>query len=323
MAVILVFLTRVMLFDNPLAWRHYMRVVPEDTLSWLSAKQALDEIEKRELISSKLNYLIIGSSLTYTALYALPSLDPYSNRLFVYGMQVMEYAFCEKKIEAFNPSRILLYITNYDLGHIIRDDRCGYFYSFEGLKFRLLFNEKKWPFISQHWQRLMGKSLTGYFLPEYRYSFIFRQYLEWFLGRPTPTKYAGMTPEQTVRFKINMQNQDIRGLSRTSLDINLFFLDYFLRFCRKKRINVVMLEGRINPLAETPQSRELSLMAFQKLKEVADKYDHVRFVPVSELMPLEPEDFRDMLHVKEESSSVKYSQSVMNYLQKMPPFPDR
>lgn len=322
MAAIVVCLVRSLLFDNPLVWHAYMHAVPEDTLSYLTAKHKAEEIKNRELSPRKLNYLIVGSSLTKTALNAYVDIDPNSRLLFIYGMRVMELTFCERKIESFNPSRVLLYMTNYDLANVTWDEKYDLFYSFCDLKFGLHCGREKRPFISNRLKISMRKSLAGYLFWEYRYAFIFRAYLENWLGRPVPKKDSGKTPEEFLKFKIDGQKRAIGYFSKSNVEMNLFFLNEFFRFCREHHIDVIMLEGNINPLAETPKSRELGLWAMGRLKDMADQYDHVRFVPASALKRLGPEDFKDIVHVKEESSP-EYSQSVMNYLQKMPPFPDR
>lgn len=314
MAVMAVFIIRLALFDNPLAWRGYKRVVPSDSLSYLTAKRALDRFRNLELLPRRLDYLIVGSSLPLTALEAFKEMVPNSEYLHVYGMRVMEYVFCEKEVESFKPSRVLLYATIYDLGHVTGPEKYQTFYSLEDLM--------PWFFKAQS-KRLprearpelyLGKILAGCLFPEYRYSSFFREAVERFLGRPAQSLARGKTPEEVLKIRSDRQIGNVRSLSGASVDINLFFLEEFLRFCREKHIKVIILEGRINPLAETPKSRELSLVAVQKLKQMADKYNHVRFVMASELVRLEAEDFKDMIHVKPESS-VKYSQSVLTYLE--------
>lgn len=312
MAVLVVLLARVFLFDTPFAWHDYGRVAAGDSLSYLTALHRIEEIRTRELIPHKLNYLIVGSSLAERALTPYLDMAPDSRLLYIYGMRVAELAFCESKIRAFNPSRILLYMTNYDLSNIPWGEKHNSFYSFRDYKFGLYCDKKEF----------FEKSLAGYIFPEYRYACIFRAYLEDWLGRPLPKQGAGQTPEEFLKFKIEGQKRVVGFFTRNKVELNLLYLNKFLLFCRDRRINVIMLEGNINPLAETPQSRELGHWAIGRVKEMADQYEHVRFVPASELVRLEPEDFQDMIHANEEASR-KFSECVFKYLQEHPPFPKR
>lgn len=313
MAVIAVFIIRLALFDNPLAWRGYKRVFPSDNLSYLTAKRALDRFRNLELLPRRLDYLIVGSSLPLTALGAFKELIPNSEYLHVYGMRVMEYVFCEKEVESFNPSRVLLYATIYDLGHVAGPEKYQAFYSLGDLK-SWFFNaqSKRLPREARP-ELYLGKILAGCLFPEYRYSSFFREAVERFLGRPAQSMVRGKKTEEVLKIRIDRQIGNVRSLSGASVDINLFFLEEFLRFCGKKKIDVVILEGHISPLVETPPIRELHSVTMRKLSQMSLRYAHVRWVPASELVRLEDEDFSDMIHAKPEAS-VKYSQSVLAYL---------
>ena len=322
MAMIAVSLIRIMLFDNPLAWRSYMSVITEESLSYLRAKLAAERIKKLELFPAKCNYLIAGSSLTYAALEAFKNLDSSTEYIFIYGMRPMELAFCEKEIESFNPSRLILYLTIYDLGNVAWQEKYESFYAFHNEMLLLLNDKESSPYSYRDLKLYLMRGLAGRLFLEYRFSLIFREYLNKFLNRPTLPTTSGKSKEEILSFKLDHQKAVFATMSQKKVELNIRFLEKFFDFCRRKRVNVIVLEGQINPTAVTPERMELSRIAIKKLKQSVDKYDHVRFVPIAELRQLGPEDFKDMIHVKEESS-VKYSQSVMAYLQKMPPFPDR
>lgn len=320
MAVLVVLLARVFLFDTPFAWRDYKRVTPEDSLIRLTAKQTVVHIATAEMLPRRLNYLIVGSSLTFGVLRCFETFVPQTEWLFVYGMRAVEYNYCTRIIESRNPSRILLSVALYDLANVPWPEKYEFYYSFEDIIFPTLYVTNKHLKSYSNPKMLFMKSLTGWIFPELRYSFVFREYLNRFFGRPTLPLNASKKRDEYIATAIERQKGTVANLSQESLDLSLSALDHFFRFCDKKGIDVVVIEGQINPLAFTPGTHRLNGVAMKRLERLADQYEHVRFVPASELVRLEPGDFEDMIHANEEASR-KYSECVFKYLQEHPPFP--
>jgi hypothetical protein len=327
-ALIAIGIIRVLLFESPAAWNSYLNAIPPDTLSFLTARQKAAELRNRQLIPAKLDFLIVGSSAMKYALTGVKKWRPRTEFIYAYGMRAMEAAFCRREVKSFNPSLIILYLTEYELGNITWEDaKYQSFYSFADLEFPVLYARLGKVMGLDRLTGYFLRSLTGFIFPEYRYSFIFRALINKLLGRPFRARFSELPPDRVLELKIQDQLGSMKKILRSpswsaQMDINLLFLNDFLRFCRGEGIRVVLLQGRLHPRLETERTETLRLVATPRLEALAAAYANARFIPDSEFPPLVPDDFRDLMHLTEAACD-RYSRSVLEYLRKMPPFPER
>jgi hypothetical protein len=172
--------------------------------------------------------------------------------------------------------------------------------------------------------------LVAQLLPEYRYSFIFREWLrlrlEAFAQRSSApgtqtgqsagtrlvrTKWPatriadGISPERVEHFE--------RSYEKRWMGLYLGFLEDFLSFCRNRNIRVIIAEGQVNPAAWTSKVRSINDAARRTFADLAARYPHVKFIPAGEVYEFGVSDYSDLVHVTGEAAR-RYTERLGDYL---------
>ncbi|MBI4550481.1 MAG: hypothetical protein HY714_06110, partial [Candidatus Omnitrophica bacterium] len=307
-AVLTVLVLRTILFDTPLTWRLCLEYLPTDALSFLKAKIYVSLIRDRQLIPRKRPCLIIGSSAMTHAFRAFEKSNPEIRFIYSFGMKAAEAAFSERRVKVLNPSLVVVYLTEREMSSFPADEeKYQSFYGFEDLHFPLLFKRYRGEEETRCLIGYLLRSLAGWVFPEYRHAFIFRGIFHASLGRPVLKRFADLPPDQALEaIKIGQANYMVREMRspiiERNMDINLEFLEDFLRFCRREGIRVVLLQGRLNPVLDSKAMRAVRKRMVGLLAGLAGKYDHVRFVGEKDWTAFTRADFKDMIHLREQAS---------------------
>ena len=160
-------------------------------------------------------------------------------------MKTLDYVLYEEPIAAFNPERVIVYLSAFDM-------------TGSPELFSLPLAPSRPSAIWSIYSRLRAAGLTrdelapnmhafvfSQLLPEYRYSFVYRALLrQWFGAAPRPAPASQRLPEFSSYYDAQW------------LDYNFSFFRDFMEFCRARGIEVLVAEGQINPTAGDARDQE-------------------------------------------------------------------
>jgi len=288
-------IARLVLFDNPFMLQAYQHGLSAESLG-LRQWGVLDlEIRKyrRNIHEPVLANLAVGSSQVGAIFYQWDSPPP--DPVGVYslaGMKPLDMVLNADAIAAMHPARVILYLSAFDM-------------TGSPELFSLPLAPPQWRTIPAVYARLraagltwaeIGPSfqryLTSQFLPEYRYSFVYRALIrEWFGAAPRPAPAAGArVPEFSSYFDPQW------------LEYNFSFLEDFLAFCSDSGIAVLVLEGQINPSAMTPAIAALNAGVRERLLGYRARFGTFRYVPADAVYQFAADEYHDMTHVLPEAA---------------------
>jgi hypothetical protein len=152
----------------------------------------------------------------------------------------------------------------------------------------------------------IGSSAHAYlfsqFLPEVRYAFVYRAFLrQWFGGAPRPTPASQRLPEFSSYFDPQW------------LDYNFLFLREFIAFCHRAGIEVMIMEGQINPSARTDKIVELNGVVRTRIADLMREYSNVSYVPASAIYEFSTDEYHDTTHVLPDAAK-RFTTRVSSYL---------
>lgn len=314
-AVVIIVLVRMAIFDNPYIWGHHFTKLNTDDVGWRQQSALGVEYYKFFKINEPKKYLAVGSSQSY-AIYT-----PYSkehNHLIVFnlsGMTPLDMFFYRHYIVERKPEYILLFLSEFDLAKIPNLDavKIGPNQNLGLIKeLPVLLEILKLapPSIALY------EIIIGEFLPEYKFSFIFRGYLDkWTEKRQAlkiKSKLDDLSPtKQQVTDAIN---DLVHELDSKWIPFNTYFLEKFLGFCQKHDIKIVISEGQYNPLAYTERTLGLNEMARKELEQLDKKFKTVTFLPRPQTPRFMTEDYQDSVHVKPENG-IRYAQDLIKKIE--------
>lgn len=285
-----VLIARLVLFDNPWMLKLYWTTLTTENLGFRQGGVLDLEIRKyrRDIHQPKLANLAVGSSQVgaifyhWTGASPLPEMGVFS----LAGMKGLDFVLNQEAIAAFNPQRVILYLSSFDMTG-----------SPELFSLPLAPSEpwKIWPIYA----RLRAAGLTdaeispslhayvfSQLFPEYRYSFVSRAYIrQWFGAAPRPTPASQRLPEYSMYFDAQW------------LDYNFQFLRDFLAFCDAHGIDVLVVEGQINPSFMTPAIEALNGQVRDRILAMRSDFTRLRYLPASDTYQFTPAEYHDMTHV--------------------------
>jgi hypothetical protein len=286
---------RLVLFDNPFTLLAYQHALTSENLG-LRQGGVLDlEIRKyrREIHQPVLANLAVGSSQVGAIFHQWDSPPPEPVGVYsLAGMKSLDWVLNEDAIAAMHPARVILYVSAFDM-------------TGSPELFSLPLAPPQWRTIPAVYTRLraagltsadMGPSFHGYlasqFLPEFRYSFVYRALIrQWFGAAPRPAAAPGArVPEFSSYYDAQW------------LEYNFGFLEDFLMFCAAKGIDVLVLEGQINPAAMTPAIAALNATVRERLLGYRARFSTLRYVPADAVYQFTPDEYHDMTHVLPEAA---------------------
>lgn len=289
LTVVAVLFVRLLLFDNPGILRLYQLALTPENLG-LRQGGVLDlEIRKyrREIEQPKLANLAVGSSQVGAIFYHWISNPP--QPLAVYslaGMKPLDFVLNEEPIAAFNPQRVIVYLSAFDM-------------TGSPELFSLPLAPSR-PFAMWSiYSRLRAAGLTraelapsmhafvfSQLIPEYRYSFVYRALIrQWFGAAPRPAPVSERLPEFSSYYDPQW------------LDYNFSFFHDFMEFCRARGIEVLVAEGQINPNAVTPAIKELNDTVRSRLVAMRSEFANFRYIPASDVYEFSAAEYHDTTHV--------------------------
>jgi hypothetical protein len=300
---------RYITLGNTTVWRVYKKLLeyPQVTLrqNRILCSKAKTDFKKCKYLamgSSQINPLCINDTARKKGLVLLA----------VAGLQPWEYIFYQNEIKKHRPDVIIFFVSELDIAKRLDTETLGE---------RVLTNPNQWGFLIKLFTRLKQdghlniKSSHGFYanflgnpLPEYKYGFIFRSLLDKLMGFE-----AHKSPSVALDIKLNTLEY---ALGKDSIEINMEFFEDFTLFCDKENISIIIAEGQYMPLAYTKKALELNQIVTNKIRKMAEKYDHVKFIPRSKLYNFQTKDYldNDITHVKKEVGE-RYIKSIFSYLE--------
>jgi hypothetical protein len=316
LTVVGVLCIRLLLFDNPWALSRYQRALTSESLGQRQWGVLDLEIRKyqRDLHPPRLANLAVGSSQVGAIFYHWPSDSGQSMGVYsLAGMKTLDFVLNEDAIAAYNPARVVLYLSAFDM------TGSPELFSLPLAPPRPV---AMWSMVSRlrHCGLTPGEtnpSLHAYIfsqlLPEYRYSFVFRAFLkQWFSERPDggAAPAVAAPPPAPVKGRLT---EFSTYFDPQWLDYNFLFFREFLAFCHARGIEVLIVEGQINPSARTPEIDVLNETVRSRFAALAGEFSNLRYVPASAVYEFTTEEYHDMTHVLPEAAG-KYTARLSAYL---------
>jgi hypothetical protein len=297
-AVMVVVLTvRLILLQNPLAWRFYASRLDPNVIGWRQYQAVVRERDNYFAEAARVRYVAVGSSQTGMIYGGYAESHPELELFGVVAMQPLDFLLYRDYIVRYRSERVLLYLSDFDIARrppaeaIVLSPR-------QGLRlFDVWARLRRLPASSEYTVPL-AEMLVGEVFPEFKYGFVFRDLADRCLRRVAefPRRVDTRPPVIT--------EDGIRRLRATiSADYIAFNMDSlrdFLRFVTSRGIGVVIIEGEYNPLVSTEETRRVSGIVSRALDGVARQIPNVRYVRSAAIMELTKDDYSDLTHVKPE-----------------------
>ena len=97
------------------------------------------------------------------------------------------------------------------------------------------------------------------------------------------------------------------------LDYNFAFLKEFVRFCQQRGLDIVIAEGQVNPVVQSPKVDALEAIVRSRMAELELQFSNLTFVPASATFHFGPSDYVDLTHVHREAA-MKYTAQLSSLL---------
>lgn len=288
-------LMRIALLGNPWIWQFYGGVLDAEEVGW---RQASVIGLQRDLLhppDSGVRYLAVGSSQT-GRIYVEYAREHDDLELFTLaGMTPVDLVLYEEAILHRRPRTILLYLSDFDLARkppgnaLVTAPR-------QGLRLFGMWATLHTLPMGSEYDGTMAEMLLGEAFPEAKYNFVFRGIADRALER-VARRFGRSDPEPepvSMDQRLEWLRESFDG---RYVELNLHFLREFLTHMDARGIETVIVEGRYNPLADTPTTRELSGQARERLVALAEDFATVRYLPSDELVQLDENSFADLTHV--------------------------
>jgi len=301
-----VLVIRLVLFDNPRILYFYLQAIDNAHLGMRQGGMLIEEARKyrHDIHQAPLANLAVGSSqvgaiFNYWGADAPEPLAVYS----LAGMKALDFVLNAERIAAYNPRRILLYLSAFDMTGSpelfslpLAPPRATQIWSvYSRLRASGLTEEEISPNLHAY--------IVSQLLPEYRYGFIYRALLrQWFGGAPRP-----VAPSQQRLPEIS------NYFDPQWLEYNFLFFHDFMDFCRARGIEVLIVEGQINPSARTPKIDALNDTVRTRLLSYLPEYPKIRYVPAADVYEFVADEYHDTTHVLPDAAR-KYTARLAAYL---------
>jgi len=319
LTVVSILVIRLMLLENPVAWRCYERHLTHKDVGTRQRNAIHEERKRYYLRKAEVRYLAVGSSQTGAIYRHYRAVDPRLEILTLAAMNPFDLVQYRRHCASYAPVTILLYLSEFDIARppaFNGSTTCPR----QGLTgtpayARLL--------VLPRWEgagRFIGEGLAGEIFPEYKYGFIFRGLFEKFAFRlklpgslqetvkadTARTWEGGIDNGTAVRPRHRAKEDQIQRLihnrwSEKGVVFNVFYLDMFLRFCSERGLAVAIVEGQYHPRGVTQDNRRLAALVKRELKHLAEKHKRVEYLDRSGIMEFTESDFTDGYHVNKEA----------------------
>ena len=312
-AALLIFLLRGLLFGQYFSWGFYKDHLTVDDIGWRQQSAVTAEYYKFFKPTRK-KYMAVGSSQTYAVYFDYSQKHNHLTVFSLAGMAPLDLYLYRIYILARDPEYILLYLSEFDLAKAPRLDASKSAPP-QGLSLwqivPTLFEASK----SAHSETEFKEMIVGEFLPEYKYSFIFKGFIEKWMKKNEALRvkslYEQLSPDAQ---ELQKNARDMAGdIDERWIPYNTYFLAKFLAYCREHSLKVVILEGQYNPVAFNEKSAYLNRLTRKALEDLAQESAAV-FVPRSNLPQFTQDDYNDVMHVKP-AAGYRFVESLVNNLE--------
>lgn len=291
---IIILLIRILLFQNPLAWYVYNQTLDPEVIGWRQSSVLYDQFTQYK-DHDDVKYLAVGSSQT-GALYRF-SEDSLSNFAVksLAGLGPVDFYMYRHEIQNYHPQKILLYLSDFDMGRSpsLQSVKLS---PDQGVYFPASYMALENHFSGKQFTRTMKEMLVGELFPEYKYSYVFKGYIHQLFNKNQafPSAAARMSEEERKQYQFKQLRTAIK---KENIDINMYYLNKFITFFKKRGVTVTILEGQYNPDAYSDKNLAVKRAVREEFKNLDQKYSNVNFLPKSKLVWFESKDFTDAYHV--------------------------
>jgi hypothetical protein len=301
-ALLLVLAIRMALFGQYFSWEFYKDRLNIDEVGWRQQSALYVEYYKFFKYARPVKYLAVGSSQTYV-IYMSYSKKHRDLRVFnLAGMAPLDLYLYRRYISARNPGHILLYLSEFDMAKAPRLDaaKIG---PYQGPSFW-----KIWPVLSDiakqtRSQTDLKEMIAGEFLPEYKYSFIFKGFTDKWMNKNKALDIRPLAEElspNALQMVVNAR-QMVEDMDERWIKYNSYFLAEFLKYCKDRALEVIIVEGQYNPMAWNEKSILLNKSTLKELERLDREFDNVVFIPRADIMDFNRDDYNDVMHVNPEA----------------------
>jgi hypothetical protein len=342
---------RLVLFDNPIILKYYQGHLSPEAVG-VRQWGVLDlEIGKysRAFHQPRLANMAVGSSQVGAIFSHWVSDRPQPLKVYsLAGMKTLDLVLYEDAIAAYNPARVILYLSAFDLAAApelyslpLAPSRPSEIVSLP-LRLGALGVDLGENSAAIH------SFIASQLFPEYRFSFIFKGFLKElvrdrsadrpvavqpieapavvpavFFDRPgVPVAIRTLHVTHTLT-AVSSPTEAAVSPARISefvgyylpewLDYNYAFLRDFVTFCRSRGIQVVIAEGQINPIVNSPKVNALNQAVNRRFAELDGEFSNVTFIPAAEIYQFVSSEYSDLTHV-ERPAAMAYTRRLSAYL---------
>lgn len=312
--VLVVLMLRMLLFSNPIAWAAYERILSLGDLGYRN--YAIVKLKKSSYLKKRrAKYLAVGTSQPQ-AVFASYSKNDKSNMLGLFslpGLSPMEYVLYAKYIMALKPEVIILYLSEFDLGHETNLMQLEYSAA-EGFDAFRVYSLLKQGMKGSSFQREYVSLVAGSLFPEYKFSFVFKSLLNKITDKNIALKKQDVSKVSDAEY-LYRHLKNLKALNDRYVDFHLIFLNEFIKICNDNGVTVVVVEGQYNPLAYTESNKKLNVYVRDKMIDMLEAHENTKYIFRSDIKELSISDFRDGYHVKSDIGR-EYTKKLLGFLEK-------
>lgn len=324
--IVALLLFRLVFFWNPVAWKIYDRTLHIEEIGYRHFAEIDWMIDRftRPAPGTSVEptpLLAVGSSQT-AALYQRWR---YSNADFdhpieyfgLVGMVPIDYWLWRDQIRVRRPEVMLLYLSEFDLCRQPRIEDMTSEPPLWGMGWRLWRLLETYPEVQQPTRRVVTKLVSDLF-PEYRFGYLAEGYLakcsrrrQWLADPASRVTELSDSDWQPIHIE---RLTDGETLQERWMPVNLALIDDFLAEFDATGTEIYIVEGGYHPEAlERPANQAMHRKANEALGVMANKYQHVTFVPIDELITFVRPDFREGYHVNDVASR-RFVAAILDYV---------
>ncbi|MFN1835202.1 hypothetical protein AB2B38_008070 [Balneola sp. MJW-20] len=308
-----VMIMRVILFENPLAWYIYNHTLDPEVVGWRQSSVLYDNFNQFKS-NQEVEFLAVGSSQT-GAIYDV-SVDSVASKLQVKSLAglgpVDLYMYRENIVES-NPENVLLFLSEFDMGRYPSLEAIKLSPNL-GLKFPEIFMRIREDFPGDETNNILKEMFFGEIFPEYKYSYIFKGYLDQFTGKQVVMPNLESQVDDDNYFE-NQLSQLKVAVQEENLEINFRYLNDFISYLSDHDINVLVIEGQYHPFGYSNKNLALQEKVRSQLTDLQAQYSNLTYVPKTETIIFTIDDYDDAYHVNKQAAA-KFTRSVINSLDK-------
>ena len=295
--LLIIILMRLILFHNIISWTLYYQ-----SLSWKDVgfrqRAMLQHEIKRFLIKPKKasKFLAVGTSQTGAVYGDYSKENSNFTKIEMPGMGPLDMYLYREYILSYNPDYILLYLSEFDMARV-PDLNLAKISPNQDVHLLEIFNELHAISKKYNSETAFKELIIGEFLPEYKYSFIFKALQKKIFpgsGNTLPI-FQETDTEELLKQHINGL---VAKLNEEEIEINFKFLNKFITYCSTKNTPIIIIEGQYNPLAYNEKTLRLNKIVRNKFKNISISRKNVEFIPRSETIQFNIDDYGDAYHVK-------------------------